>query len=69
MAVETAEQELAAVNSAIEQILTGGQEAQIGSARLVQARLEALYARKDKLTERIKRAARGGIRIVGATPV
>lgn len=69
MAIDTPEQELAAVNAAIEQILTGGQEAQIGSARLVQARYEALCKRRDQLTLRISRTARGGIRIVGATPV
>ncbi len=68
MPIDTPEEELAAVNAAIEVILTGGQEAQVGNARLVQARLDSLYKRKDQLTLRITRSAGGGIRMRGLTP-
>lgn len=69
MAIDTAETELAAVNTAIEHILTSAQEAKVGNSTLVMADLAELYRRKNTLEAKIARAARGGIRIRGATPV
>ena len=74
MAIDTPEAELAAVNAAIEAILTGGQQIRRGgtSAELfvAHADLAELYRRKSVLETRIVRVSRGGfIRVRGATPV
>lgn len=69
MTVDADRAELAKVDAAIDQILASGQEARLGNAELVQARLETLYKRKDLLQTRIDRAGRGGIRIQYGTPV
>lgn len=69
MSIATDQTELDAVNSAIEAILTRGQAVGIRDASVTKADLATLYRRKDALTSRIDRAARGGIRIRGGTPV
>jgi hypothetical protein len=67
--ITTDQEELILVNSAIEQILTRGQDMTIRDNRVTKASLEVLYKRKDALQSRVDRALRGGIRIRGGTPV
>ncbi len=69
MAIDTLEDELVAVNAAIESIYSGGQEATAGQVSLVNARLDTLLKRKKELTAAIRRQSAGGIVVRGGTPV
>ena len=69
MTIATDADELTAINTAIEAILTGGQDLSIRENSVRKANLETLYKRKDVLTARIARTARGGTVVRGATPV
>lgn len=62
-------EELSQVEDAIAAILARGQSGSIRDNSVTRADLAQLQRRRDQLTARIARAARGGIRVRGATPV
>ena len=62
-------EELTQIETAISAILVRGQSAGIRDNSVTRADLRTLYQRRDQLTARIARTARGGIRVRGATPV
>jgi hypothetical protein len=60
MTISSAEQELIAVNAAIEAILSGAQSYQINNQSVTRANLDSLFKRKDYLESRIAAKQRGG---------
>ena len=60
MTISSAEQELQAVNNAIEAILSGAQSYQINNQSVTRANLKDLYDRKSYLESRIAAQQRGG---------
>lgn len=65
----TDQEELDQVNAAISAIYARGQSMSIRENSVQKGDLDTLLKRKDQLTARINRTARGGIIVRGVTPV
>jgi hypothetical protein len=65
---ETAAELLEAVNAAILQVLTRGQEVVVAGRRYTRANLNDLRALRDELAEEEIREERGGIRLRQVVP-
>lgn len=66
--IKTFEEQLAEVQQAITDILTGAQEASYNGQKVRKADLIALQAREEYLQKKVASNRRGGIRVHGATP-
>ena len=66
--IKTFEEQLAEVQQAITDILTGAQEASYNGQKVRKADLIALQAREEYLQKKVVSNRRGGIRVRGATP-
>lgn len=66
--IKTFEEQLAEVQQAITDILTGAQEASYNGQKVRKADLIALQAREEYLQKKVAASRRGGIRVRGATP-
>lgn len=66
--IKTFEEQLAEVQQAITDILTGAQEASYNGQKVRKADLIALQAREEYLQKKVTSNRRGGIRVRGATP-
>ena len=60
MAINSVQEELNAVNAAIEAILSGAQSYQINNQSVTRANLKDLYCRKDYLESRLAAQTRNG---------
>jgi len=67
--MKTYEQQLAEVQKAISDVLTGAQDASYNGQRVRKADLPALQAREVWLTKQIALKQRGGIRVRFGVPV
>lgn len=66
--IKSYEEQLAEVQQAITDILTGAQEASYNGQRVRKADLNMLQKREEYLQSKILSKKRGGIRVRGATP-
>lgn len=68
MKIQTYEEQLAEVQKAITEILTGAQEASYNGQRVRKADLSMLQAREEYLRRKVETKQRGGIRVRFGTP-
>ncbi len=68
MTIKTYLEQLAEVQQAISDILTGAQEATYNGQRVRKADLDMLQKREEWLQNKVTSQKRGGIRVYGATP-
>lgn len=66
--IKSYQEQLAEVQTAISEILTGAQEASYNGQRVRKADLDMLQKREEWLVNKITSQKRGGIRVRGATP-
>ncbi len=66
--IKTFTEQLAEVQQAITDILTGAQEASYNGQKVVKADLDALQKREEYLQAKVVSEKRGGIRVRGGLP-